>query len=64
MTLAANGQTKKYDIVIYGALPLELRLRASLSRMGKSVCTYRNLPTHCGLTTGGLGQTDMAINRP
>ncbi|MCK0147644.1 FAD-dependent oxidoreductase [Arenibacter sp. F26102] len=55
----SNGQTKKYDIVIYGGTSAGIAAAIQSSRMGKSVVLIE--PTHRigGLTTGGLGQTDI-----
>tara|TARA_R110002020_G_scaffold373464_2_gene584924 strand:+ start:50229 stop:51872 length:1644 start_codon:yes stop_codon:yes gene_type:complete len=57
--MVVNGQTKKYDIVIYGGTSAGVSAAIQSSRMGKSVVLIE--PTNCigGLTTGGLGQTDI-----
>ena len=54
-----NAQSKKYDIVIYGGTSAGVAAAIQSSRMGKSVVLIE--PTHRigGLTTGGLGQTDI-----
>ncbi|ASO04239.1 FAD-dependent oxidoreductase [Arenibacter algicola] len=59
VTMVVNGQTKKYDIVIYGGTSAGVSAAIQSSRMGKSVVLIE--PTNCigGLTTGGLGQTDI-----
>jgi hypothetical protein len=59
MTLAANGQTKKYDIVIYGGTSAGVAAALQSSRMGKSVVLIEPTDRIGGLTTGGLGQTDI-----
>ena len=53
------GQNKKYDVVIYGGTSAGVASAIQTSRMGKSVVVIE--PTHRlgGLTTGGLGQTDI-----
>ncbi|WP_298651056.1 FAD-dependent oxidoreductase [uncultured Proteiniphilum sp.] len=53
------GQSKEYDIVIYGGTSAGIASAIQTSRMGKSVVIIE--PTHRigGLTTGGLGQTDI-----
>lgn len=54
-----SGQNKKYDIVIYGGTSAGIASAIQTSRMRKSVVIIE--PTHRlgGLTTGGLGQTDI-----
>lgn len=56
---AIFGQNKKYDVVIYGGTSAGIASAIQTSRMGKSVVIIE--PTHRlgGLTTGGLGQTDI-----
>ena len=53
------AQNKKYDVVIYGGTSAGIASAIQTSRMGKSVVIIE--PTHRlgGLTTGGLGQTDI-----
>ena len=48
-----------YDVVIYGSSPAALSAAISAQRLGKSaviVCPETRIG---GLTTGGLGQTDI-----
>ena len=50
---------KTYDVVIYGSSPAALSAAISAQRLGKSaviVCPETRIG---GLTTGGLGQTDI-----
>jgi len=54
-----NGQTKKYDIVIYGGTSAGVAAALQSSRMGKSVVLIEPTDRIGGLTTGGLGQTDI-----
>ncbi len=56
---AISGKEKKYDVVIYGGTSAGIASAIQVSRMGKSVVIIE--PTHRlgGLTTGGLGQTDI-----
>ncbi len=54
-----NGQTKKYDIVIYGGTSAGVSAALQSSRMGKSVVLIEPTNRIGGLTTGGLGQTDI-----
>ncbi|RTE53777.1 FAD-dependent oxidoreductase [Arenibacter aquaticus] len=55
----SNGQTKKYDIVIYGGTSAGVAAAIQSSRMGKSVVLIEPTNRIGGLTTGGLGQTDI-----
>ena len=55
----SNGQTKKYDIVIYGGTSAGVAAAIQSSRMGKSVVLIEPTDRIGGLTTGGLGQTDI-----
>ena len=54
-----NGQTKKYDVVIYGGTSAGVAAALQSSRMGKSVVLIEPTNRIGGLTTGGLGQTDI-----
>lgn len=53
------SQSKKYDVVVYGGTSAGIATAIQTARMGKSVVIIE--PTHRlgGLTTGGLGQTDI-----
>lgn len=55
----SNGQTNKYDIVIYGGTSAGVTAALQSSRMGKSVVLIEPTNRIGGLTTGGLGQTDI-----
>lgn len=59
VTIVVNGQTKKYDIVIYGGTSAGVAAALQSSRMGKSVVLIEPSNRIGGLTTGGLGQTDI-----
>ncbi|MCK0191037.1 FAD-dependent oxidoreductase [Arenibacter sp. F20364] len=59
VTIVVNGQTKKYDIVIYGGTSAGVSAAIQSSRMGKSVVLIEPTNRIGGLTTGGLGQTDI-----
>ncbi len=54
-----GADEKSYDIVIYGGTSSGVAAAVQATRMGKSVVLIE--PTHRvgGLTTGGLGQTDI-----
>lgn len=54
-----NAQTKKYDIVIYGGTSAGIAAAIQSSRMHKSVVLIEPTSRIGGLTTGGLGQTDI-----
>ena len=51
--------TAQYDIVIYGATSGGIAAAIQSSRMGKSVLLIEPSQRIGGLTTGGLGQTDI-----
>jgi hypothetical protein len=54
-----SGQQQGYDLVIYGGTSAGIVAAVQAARMGKSVMVI-NPGTHLGgLTTGGLGQTDI-----
>ncbi len=48
-----------YDIVIYGGTSAGISAAIQSSRMGKTVVLIEPTKRICGLTTGGLGQTDI-----
>ncbi|MDE3743466.1 FAD-dependent oxidoreductase [Maribacter polysaccharolyticus] len=54
-----DAQTKKYDIVIYGGTSAGVAAAIQSSRMDKSVVLIEPTNRLGGLTTGGLGQTDI-----
>ncbi len=56
---ALDAQTKKYDIVIYGGTSAGVAAAIQSSRMDKSVVLIEPTNRLGGLTTGGLGQTDI-----
>jgi len=53
------GQTSGYDIVIYGGTSAGVAAGIQSSRMGKSVVIIEPSSRIGGLTTGGLGATDI-----
>src|SRR5690606_8111622 len=55
----AAGQSIDYDIVIYGATSAGIAAAIQSSRMGKSVVLIEPSNHLGGLTTGGLGATDI-----
>ncbi len=57
--LDAKSQTHEYDIVIYGGTSAGIAAAIQSSRMGKSVLVIEPSSRIGGLTTGGLGQTDI-----
>lgn len=50
---------KEYDIIIYGGTSAGISAAIQSSRMGKSVVLIEPTQRIGGLTTGGLGQTDI-----
>jgi flavin-dependent dehydrogenase len=55
----AQSQNIDYDIVIYGGTSAGIAAAIQSSRMGKSVIMIEQSSRIGGLTTGGLGQTDI-----
>src|SRR5680860_793805 len=55
----AFPQTRSYDIVIYGGTSAGIVAAIQSSRMGKSVVLIEPSQHIGGLTTGGLGATDI-----
>ncbi|MEK6481673.1 FAD-dependent oxidoreductase [Catalinimonas sp. 4WD22] len=54
-----KAQNNTYDIVIYGGTSAGVAAAIQSSRMGKSVLLIEPYQRIGGLTTGGLGQTDI-----
>lgn len=52
-------KNKQYDVVIYGGTSAGIASAIQTSRMGKSVVLVEPTNRLGGLTTGGLGQTDI-----
>ena len=52
-------KTTNYDVVIYGGTSAGIASAIQSSRMGKSVVLIEPSNRLGGLTTGGLGQTDI-----
>ena len=59
MIQVSSAQSKKYDIVVYGGTSAGVAAAIQASRMGKSVVLIEPTNRVGGLTTGGLGQTDI-----
>ena len=59
LCLQLTAQSDKYDIVIYGGTSAGITAAIQASRMGKSVVLIEPTSRIGGLTTGGLGQTDI-----
>jgi len=55
----AQSQNVDYDVVIYGGTSAGIAAAIQSSRMGKSVIMIEPSSRIGGLTTGGLGQTDI-----
>ena len=56
---SSHSQTQSYDIVIYGGSSAGVAAAIQSSRMGKSVVLIEPSTHVGGLTTGGLGATDI-----
>src|SRR5690554_7194115 len=56
---SSHSQTQSYDIVIYGGSSAGVAAAIQSSRMGKSVILIEPSGHVGGLTTGGLGATDI-----
>lgn len=56
---SASAQQKNFDIVIYGGTSAGVSAAIQSSRLGKSVVLIEPTKRIGGLTTGGLGQTDI-----
>ncbi len=56
---SAFCQKNKYDLVIYGGTSAGVSAAVQASRMGKTVVLLEPTDRIGGLTTGGLGQTDI-----
>ena len=54
-----EAQVAQYDIVVYGGTSAGVAAAIQSSRMGKSVLLIEPTQRVGGLTTGGLGQTDI-----
>ena len=55
----STPQKNKYDVVIYGGTSAGIAAAIQTSRMGSSVVILEPGGRLGGLTTGGLGQTDI-----
>lgn len=53
------NESKEYDLVVYGGTSAGIASAIQASRMGKSVVLIEPTSRLGGLTTGGLGQTDI-----
>jgi hypothetical protein len=58
-----SGQDGTYDVVIYGGTSGGVAAAIQAKRMGKSVVLVEPTDRVGGLTTGGLGQTDIGNKR-
>ena len=59
LAAAARGQESTFDIVIYGGTSSGVAAAVQAARMNKSVVLIEPSDRVGGLTTGGLGQTDI-----
>ena len=56
---STSAQQKNFDIVVYGGTSAGVSAAIQSSRLGKSVVLIEPTKRIGGLTTGGLGQTDI-----
>lgn len=54
-----QGADERYDLVVYGGTPAGVMAAYAASQLGKSVLLIEPSAHIGGLTTGGLGQTDI-----
>lgn len=59
ISVLAVGQASCADLVIYGATPAGIAAAVQARRMGVSAILLEPTQRIGGLTTGGLGQTDI-----
>ena len=59
LATASGGVTNSTDVVIYGSTPAALAAAVQLKRMGVPAIVVSPERRIGGLTTGGLGQTDI-----
>ena len=59
MPLTAAVETRRYDVVIYGGTSAGIAAAVQVRRMGGSIVVIEPSSRIGGLTTGGLGQTDI-----
>ncbi|MEZ4900607.1 MAG: FAD-dependent oxidoreductase [Spirosomataceae bacterium] len=59
IAFSTNAQQKNFDIVVYGGTSAGISAAIQSSRLGKSVVLIEPTKRIGGLTTGGLGQTDI-----
>ena len=55
----AEGGSKIYDVVVYGGTSAGVAAAVQVRRLGKTVVLVESSRRLGGLTTGGLGQTDI-----
>src|SRR5680860_1766453 len=59
ISLNAQQKAEDFDVVVYGGTSAGIAAAIQSSRMGKSVVLIEPTQRIGGLTTGGLGQTDI-----
>ena len=60
-SMVSRSATTDVDIVIYGSSPAAISAAVQAKRMGRSVVVVSPETRIGGLTTGGLGQTDIGV---
>src|SRR5688572_572763 len=61
--LAAEARADSFDVVVYGGTPGGIAAALQSSRMGKTAVLIEPTKFLGGLTTGGLGATDIGNKR-
>ncbi|HIK95170.1 MAG TPA: FAD-dependent oxidoreductase, partial [Planctomycetes bacterium] len=56
---SASSEDKTFDVVIYGGTSAGIAAAVQVKRMGGTVVVIEPTSRIGGLTTGGLGQTDI-----
>lgn len=58
-TRAAEGEVREADVIVYGGTSAGIAAAVQVRRMGRTVIVIEPTRRIGGLTTGGLGQTDI-----
>ena len=59
----SGAEPENYDLVIYGGSSAAVAAAVQAKKMGRSVVVIEPSDRIGGLTTGGLGQTDIGIKQ-
>src|SRR5438477_8168561 len=63
IVVSAHAATASYDVVIYGGTSGGIAAAIQAARMGRTAVLIEPTPFLGGLTTGGLGATDIGNKR-